>query len=197
MRQPQRLGAQRTTLLHRMLLVRHLIERGAAVPLGDRDLAFRIGEEAVAAGAWAALGHADTVVRAGADPRNAPAGVLIRLIDEGDVRDVALGSDLLVCRLCGSAAGTGRPAAVQVDGLDVEAVLAAVRTDLAAVRAGRCGRLIDLCMDIPGHPDPVATLVVRMYADHQLDACALRAIDADTATRVAATLALRSGGAES
>jgi TPP-dependent pyruvate/acetoin dehydrogenase alpha subunit len=50
---------QRTELLHRMLLVRHLTNHHAAAPgtaSGDFQVHFHAGEEAVAAGVLAALG---------------------------------------------------------------------------------------------------------------------------------------------
>jgi pyruvate dehydrogenase E1 component alpha subunit len=64
-------AVQRTELLHRMLLVRHLTKHHAAAPgtaSGDFQVHFHAGEEAVAAGVLAALGPSDTIVSTDHDP---------------------------------------------------------------------------------------------------------------------------------
>ncbi|GAA0505079.1 hypothetical protein Ade02nite_71210 [Paractinoplanes deccanensis] len=196
----QRRSAEvRTRLMHRMLLTRHFAERGAAVPLDGCRATFRPGEEAVAAGTWGALGPGDTVIRClgNADRVSAP-GVLICVGDTGAVDDLDRWLDAarrhdrraLAARLSTAAHGTSSPSGI-VDALDAEAVLAAMRFHLDALRAGGPPRLVELRL---GDADPVAALAARMFAQHQLDENALRAIDADTRAYVRAVLAAGPGG---
>lgn len=205
------LAVWRTDLLRRMLLVRHFTEHAAPVPIAGHELCFRSGEEAVAAGAWAALGPADVLLPAGEEfLRNPDAGwadtagrytgpgaAVIFLLPDQDVRDAsaALAAarrrrlPVLLCQEYVS--GSAAPAAV--DGRDVEVVWTAVRERLRAPRTAGPYLLGIHTGDTRGWADPVAILAARMYADHQLDANALRAIDSGTAQRVETLLAMRGG----
>jgi|tagenome__1003787_1003787.scaffolds.fasta_scaffold20460584_2 hypothetical protein len=193
-------AVQRTELLHRMLIARHLAERHAAAPVD-----FHVGEEAAVVGVLSALGPYDAVLPdaglaravelARADLRAHRDAVTVCLFDAeagdaADRLDVArrAGLPMLFCRRArsGPAAGSEPLPADTVDALDVEAVLPGARASLHAVRCGAGPRLLGLCATGgTAHPDPIELLVVRMYAAHQLDDNALRAIDADAAARTA------------
>jgi hypothetical protein len=166
-------------------------------PRRSRSGPLSFGEAALAAGVWTALGSADMLIRAEALPALdvATGGVIACLIRDGDTREAAdwlararrHGSAVLLCREfdAGARPAAGNPAAARmVDGQDAEAVLAAVRGRLQLVRA-QGARMIDVCT---GDADPVAILVARMYADHQFDGNALRAVDADATAQVERTI---------
>jgi hypothetical protein len=205
-------AGQRTVLLHRMLVVRHLAEHHAATPSpnpGDVTVDFRVGEEAAAAGVLTALGPCDAMVApegftravalAREDLRVHRATVTVCLFedDADDWLDVARRDRLpmLFCRRSdhGSAADPHEPLPEEtIDSGDVEAVLPRIRESLRTIRAGGGPGWLSLRTGAPA--DPVETLVVRMFAAHQLDDNALRAIDADADAQVAAMLAAPSGG---
>jgi hypothetical protein len=208
---PRPLSAgQRTALLHQMLVVRHLAEHRAAVPSPNPDGAevdFHVGEEAAAAGVLTALGPCDAMVPPAGFPRAFDlarddllahrAAVTVCLVeDDGDDwMDVARRGRLpmLFCRRPDGDPGAGHHPDPDetVDALDVEAVLSRVRESLRVIRAGAGPCLLGLRTD--GAADPVQTLVVRMFAAHQLDDNALRAIDADARARVVVALSAASG----
>ena len=160
-------AAQRTELLHRMLLVRRLVARGAG-PTGTPDLP--AGEEAIAVGVVAALGPADTVVAASrshgltlavelaqADlARHRPAVTACFFGGPAASRpeftvcvDLAVRRHLPVLFCCADHEATDPPApsglvVEPVDGLDVEAVIQVVLAALRPMRAGTGPRLLHL-----------------------------------------------------
>jgi TPP-dependent pyruvate/acetoin dehydrogenase alpha subunit len=212
-------AAQRTELLHRMLLVRHLTEHHAAAP-GTVQVHFHAGEEAVAAGVLAALGPSDAIVSTDQDPALATGFPLAIELARDDMRshrpgvtvclfeasgdpvapwlDVARQGQLPIL-FCGVAGSHPEPAGQEsfpddtADCFDVEAVLSATQTSLHKVRDGGGPRLLGLGGNYgEPRPDPIEVLVLRMVTDHQLDDNALRAIDANAAGRVEAALAAAS-----
>lgn len=199
---PRPLSAgQRTALLHRMLVVRHLAERHAPVlgpNPGDAGVTFRVGEEATAAGVLAALGPGDAVLQS-AGPRafalarddlrahRTTVTVCLCEDDDADWPAAERGRLPMLCLRPEGAPGTAHAhPGESVDGLDVEAVLPHVCGSLRAIRAGAGPSLLDLRVD--GTADPIETLVVRMFAAHQLDDNALLAIDAAALAQVTAAL---------
>jgi hypothetical protein len=97
------LAVRRTDLLRRMLLVRHFTEHAAPVLIAGHELCFRSGEEAVAAGAWAALGPADVILPTGeeflqnpdagwadiAGRQTGPGAAAVFLLHNQDMRDAS------------------------------------------------------------------------------------------------------------
>ena len=174
---------QRTLLLHRMLVLRHLAE---ALHRPDRD-------EALAAGVVSALGPGDTLVAAGwpaalllaGHPGAAGAGhagvSALRLPPTGDA-----GAGVLFCPVHHPSAAPARDAAAAVPGSDVEAITCTAAADVAAVRHGADACLLSLEI---AEDDPVELLAARMRVDHQLDEGALRAMDRDAAARATALVA--------
>jgi hypothetical protein len=219
--QPHRSSAlQRTELLHRMLLVRHLTRHHAAAPgtaSGDFQVHFRPGEEAVAAGVFAALGPSDTMVSTDPDPALATGFPLAIELARDDVESHRPGVTvclfeasgdpvapwleaarrgqlpILFCGMAGShpeTAGQEPFPDETADSFDVEAVLSATHTSLRKVRDGGGPRLLSLDGDHRTPlPDPIEVLVLRMVTDHQLDDNALHAIDTHAAGHVEAALA--------
>ena len=211
---------QRTALLHRMLVVRHLTEHHAAAPgtvSGEFRARLHAGEEAVAAGVFAALGPSDTIVPADESPKldtsfsraielarddvqSRRPGVTVCLFEAGGDSVVAwlaaARQEQLPILFCGVAGGCSGPAELPslldetAACFDVEAVLSAAQTGLRTVRDSGVPRLLSLKGDY-GSPrlDPIEVLVARMVTDHQLDDNALRAIDTSAAARVEAALA--------
>ncbi|GAA3920376.1 hypothetical protein [Actinoplanes auranticolor] len=181
-------AAQRTELLHRMLLLRR----------GDQDAGHR-GEEAITVGLRSALGPADTVADGpvlavelahDAVRRHRPAVTVCFVGDEAAAGlaaslDQAIDDRLPVLFCCAGRHGThpdgtGGLAAGTVDGADIEAVTRATLTAVHPVRAGAGPQLLHfrtyLPADGPLH-DPIRILADRMRADHQLDDNALAAIE--------------------
>ncbi|SNY59276.1 hypothetical protein [Paractinoplanes atraurantiacus] len=192
--QARRSAELRTRLMHRMLVARRFAELGAAVPMDSCRAKFGSGEEAVAAGTWAALGPADTVIRHPGRVNVPPeAGVMICLADvrESDALQRWLDSARRRDRHALAARLTISPSGDAVDALDVEAVFAAMRLHLDELHAGGPPRLVELRL---GDADPITTLAQRMFVQRQLDENALRAIDADTRAYVRAVLASGRGG---
>jgi TPP-dependent pyruvate/acetoin dehydrogenase alpha subunit len=190
-------AAQRTELLHRMLLLR----RGEDAARGD---------EAVTVGLRCALGPADTLVPAGRPGGPAWAvelaqddvlrhrlAVVVCLVGRHETPtlaaplDHALQDRLPVLFCCADQHGTGLPADA-VDGSDVEAVARAALTAVHPVRAGAGPRLLHFRTYAPRPGqlhDPIRILADRMRTDHQLDDNALAAIE----KHVAAELGARRG----
>jgi TPP-dependent pyruvate/acetoin dehydrogenase alpha subunit len=167
-------AVQRTELLHRMLLVRHLTKHHAAAPgtaSGDFQVHFHAGEEAVAAGVLAALGPSDTIVSTDPDPALATGFPLAIELARDDVQshrpgvtvclfeasgdpvapwlDVARQGKLpiLFCGMTGShpeTAGQESFPDETADSFDVEAVLSATHTSLRKVRDSGGPRLLGL-----------------------------------------------------
>jgi TPP-dependent pyruvate/acetoin dehydrogenase alpha subunit len=214
-------AAQRTELLHRMLLVRRFeerrIERGDAATIGDgADL--HLGEEAIAVGVMTALGPADTVVgefsravdQAQTDALDGRPSVTVCLFGGAvtgprfiESVDIAKLRQLPVLFCCAndreSAVGSAGLPAETVDGMDVEAVVQAAWATVRPTRAGGGPRLLELQTHGggPGDPrDPIRILADRMRNDHQLDDNALEAIGLDVAAHLdAAAALLRPAGA--
>jgi TPP-dependent pyruvate/acetoin dehydrogenase alpha subunit len=192
-------AAQRTELLHRMLLVR----------AGRPET--RFGEEAVTVGLRCALGPADTLlpVRSPDGPahavdlatedvlRHRPAAVVCFVGADGPpglagTLGLAVRERLPVLFCCadqradrpvGCACLTGD----DVDGTDVEAVTLAAQLALHPVRAGAGPRLLHLrtYADEPGPlHDPIRILADRMRTDHQLDEHALAALEQHVAAEL-------------
>ena len=171
---------QRTLLLHRMLLLRHLAE---ALHRPERD-------EALAAGVVSALGPGDTLVAAGW-----PAALLLTghpdAVRPGHAQVAALrlpatggaGPGVLFCPVHHLRAAPAPDADAAVPGSDVEAITCTAAADVAAVRRGADACLLSLEVT---DDDPVELLAARMRVDHQLDDGALRAMDRDAATRATA-----------
>ncbi|MEU8227961.1 hypothetical protein AB0C12_00005 [Actinoplanes sp. NPDC048967] len=191
-------AAQRTELLHRMLLLR----------AGDQDPAHR-GEEAIAVGLRSALGPGDTVaagpvlaVELAHDDvrRHRPAVTVCFVGDEAapgltSCLGRAIDDRLPVLFCCAGRHGTdpdGLPAGT-VDGADIEAVTRAALTAVHPVRAGAGPRLLHFRTyaraDSPRH-DPIRILVDRMRTDHQLDDNALAAIEKHVAEQLGGTRCL-------
>ena len=195
-------AAQRTDLLHRMLLLRHSPEPEA--DLGE-------GDEAVAVGLRCALGPADTLVPA--HRRDGPA-LAVELAHDDVLRhrsavvvcfvgahgtpglattlDHAIEDRLPVLFCCADQhdahpAGAEALPAETVDGTDVEAVALAALTAVHPVRAGAGPRLLHFRTYAqrtePLH-DPIRILADRMRTDHQLDDNALAAIEKHVAAQV-------------
>jgi pyruvate dehydrogenase E1 component alpha subunit len=181
-------AAQRTELLHRMLLLR----------LGGQDGTHR-GEEAITVGLRCALGPADTVTEGPAQAvelaqddvlRHRPAVTVCFVGDDAapglsTCLHHAIGDRLPVLFCCADQheahpRGTAGLPAETVDGTDVEAVTRAALTAVHPVRAGAGPRLLHfrtyLRAEAPLH-DPIRILADRMRADHQLDDNALAAIE--------------------
>jgi TPP-dependent pyruvate/acetoin dehydrogenase alpha subunit len=216
-------AAQRTELLHRMLLVRRFeerrIERGDTATIGDgADL--HLGEEAIAVGVMTALGPADTVVgefsravdQARTDVLDGRPSVTVCLFGGAvtgprftESVDIAILRQLPVLFCCAndrenaSAVGSAGLPAETVDGMDVEAVVQAAWATVRPTRAGGGPRLLELQTHGggPGDPrDPIRILADRMRNDHQLDDNALEAISLDVAAHLdAAAALLRPAGA--
>ena len=196
-------AGQRTALLHRMLVMRHLAEHHAAMLSpnpGDAEVTFHVGEEATAAGVLAALGPGDAMMQstgprafnlARDDLRAHRAAVTVCLCEDDDHDWLAAARRSRLSMLClrpGRDPGTVRHASDEtVDGSDVEAVLPHICGTLRAIRAGAGPCRLNLRTDGPA--DPIDTLVVRMIAAHQLDDNALHAIDAAALARARAALA--------
>lgn len=193
-------AAQRTDLLHRMLLLRHCPEPAAT-----------LGAEAVAVGLRCALGPADTLVPA--DRRDGPARAVELAHDDvlrhrfavvacfvgvhGTAGLAATLGEAIASRLpvlfCCADQDDAHPAGAEslpaetVDGTDVEAVALAALTAVHPVRAGAGPRLLHFRTyageSEPVH-DPIRILADRMRADHQLDDNALAAIEKHVAAQV-------------
>ena len=197
-------AAQRTDLLHRMLLLRHSPEPEAH--LGE-------GDEAVAVGLRCALGPADTLVPA---HRHDGPALAVELAHDDVLRnrsavvvcfvgahetpglattlDQAIEDRLPVLFCCADQhdahpAGAEALPAETVDGTDVEAVALAALTAVHPVRAGAGPRLLHFRTYAqrpePLH-DPIRILADRMRTDHQLDDNALAAIEKHVAAQVGA-----------
>ncbi|MFI7547169.1 hypothetical protein [Actinoplanes sp. NPDC049599] len=193
-------AAQRTELLHRMLLLRRGEEQGA-----------HLGEEAVIVGLRSALGPSDTLLpthRPG-DParavalaaddvlRHRPAVVVCFVGEDGapgltGTLDHAVRQRLPVLFCCADQHEGGPPGcdcltAQNVDGTDVEAVTRAAQTAVHPVRAGAGPRLLHFRtyagVTGPLH-DPIRILTDRMRTDHQLDDNALAAIEKHVAAAI-------------
>ncbi|GAA3337106.1 hypothetical protein GCM10020358_12150 [Amorphoplanes nipponensis] len=198
----QATAAQRTELLHRMLLLRcggagdaTFGDLGEAITVGLRSalspfdtlaegpvLAVELAQEDV-------LRHLPAVTVCFVGAAAAP-GFTISL---GHAIDDRL--PVLFCcadRHEAHPAGTGGMPVETVDGTDVEAVGRAALTAVHPVRAGAGPRLLHFRIDAPrpgDPPDPIRILADRMRADHQLDDNALLAIE----KHVAAQLLTRAG----
>ncbi|AGL16955.1 hypothetical protein [Actinoplanes sp. N902-109] len=186
---------QRTELLHRSLLVRHLGERWVA---GTAPV-----DEVAAVSLLTALGPGDVLVVADAGARRAAAAAAQLFGTDVTVTDAParvavpdgerlvhavcapVGPHELILVLPGSpVTGSRRTAFVpllSLDGADVETSTCAATAAVAAARAGTGPTALGLRAPAPGC-DPVRVLVNRMRADHQLDEHALRAIDRDART---------------
>ena len=199
-------AAQRTELLHRMLLLR----RGE-----EHDV--QPGEEAVAVGLRCALGPSDTLVPAhrpggpalavdlASDDvlRHRPAVIVCLVCEDGTAGltgtlGQAVEERLPVLFCCADPheahpAGAERLPAETVDGTDVEAVALAAQTALHPVRAGAGPRLIHF-RTYTGEPgplhDPIRILADRMRTDHQLDENALAALEKHVAAELRAAAAV-------
>jgi TPP-dependent pyruvate/acetoin dehydrogenase alpha subunit len=199
-------AAQRTELLHRMLLLR----RGE-----EHDV--QPGEEAVAVGLRCALGLSDTLV-----PAHRPGGpaLAVDLAAEDVLRHRPAVTVCLVCedttagltgtlgqaveerlpvlfccadRYEAQPAGADRLPTETVDGTDVEAVTLAAHAALHPVRAGAGPRLIHFrtYADEPGQVhDPIRILADRMRTDHQLDENALTALEKHVTAELRAAAAV-------
>ncbi len=195
-------AAQRTDLLHRMLLLRYGAERDAGLGTGD---------EAVAVGLRCALGPADTLVPA--HRHDGPALAVELALDDvlrhrsavvvcfvgahgtpglATTLDHAIGDRLPVLFCCADrrqihSAGAGTLPAETVDGTDVEAVALAALTAVHPVRAGAGPRLLHFRTYArrpgPLH-DPIRILADRMRADHQIDDNTLAAIEKHVAAEL-------------
>jgi hypothetical protein len=193
-------AAQRTELLHRMLLLRRGDEQGTP-----------LGEEAVTVGLRCALGPSDTLLpayRPGGPARavdlatddvlrHRPAATVCLLGADGAPGLAGtLGhavQDRLPVLFCCADQQDGHPAgcecldAEDVDGTDVEAVTQAAQLALHPVRAGAGPRLLHL-RTYPGEPgplhDPIRILADRMRTDHQLDEPALAALERHVAAAI-------------
>ncbi|MGX6607374.1 hypothetical protein ACWKSP_35395 [Micromonosporaceae bacterium Da 78-11] len=170
-------AVQRTTLLHRMLLVRHLTEHHAAATSTVSDefrARLHAGEEAVAAGVLAALGPSDAIVSTDETPalasgfpraielarddvRSRRPGVTVCLFEAGG-GPVAAWLDAarqepLPILFCGVAGGCPKPDELPsfrdetAACFDVEAVLSATQTSLRKVRDNGAPRLLSLIGD--------------------------------------------------
>jgi hypothetical protein len=167
-------AVQRTALLHRMLLVRHLIEHHAAATgtvSGEFRGRLHAGEEAAAAGALAALGPSDAMVSTDESP--APDTSFSRVIElaRDDVQSrrpgvtvclfeasgdpVAAWLDaarreqlpILFCGVVGDCPEPDEPSSLldeTASCFDVEAVLSAAQTGLRKVRDNGGPRLLGL-----------------------------------------------------
>ncbi|MEV4640631.1 hypothetical protein AB0J80_25135 [Actinoplanes sp. NPDC049548] len=204
-------AAQRTDLLHRMLLVRRLEERRSR-PAGS-------GDEAVAVGLLTALGPLNAVVAAGA-PRPWHTVGAAALLFGGDVttapgpaeavataRAKTRAGDRRIVAVCLTGTGPLPPAVhadlpivfcrgehlaaagtlpavtvLSVDSDDVEAITGAATAEIGALRTGTGPCLLELRPHAGGE-DPVELLAARMRIDHQLDDNTLRAIDRAAAAR--------------
>ncbi|GAA2565149.1 hypothetical protein GCM10010435_42280 [Winogradskya consettensis] len=166
----RRSAAERTALLHHLLLTRHLAERNVTVPGG---LTCRLGEEAVNVAVSVALGPLDEVVTT---PFHPPTGLFAILVSRPAGRSSPEPTRHVSISIERTSAGdeTAREA---VNSLDVEDLLSAVQQALGAVRTGDCARAVLVRLDESA--DPIDVLVTRMRIDHQLDDNALRAIDDD------------------
>jgi len=174
---------QRTLLLHRMLLLRHLTE-GLHQPAQD---------EALAAGVVSALGPGDTLVAAGW-----PASLLLGghpgTAGPGQAGVAALhlppaatgsGPGVLFCPVHHLRSTAPSEATAEVPGSDVEAITCTAAADVAAVRGGAESCLLEL---EESDDDPVELLAARMRVDHQLDDGALWAMDRAAAARATVLL---------
>lgn len=192
---------QRTLLLHRMLLLRHLSEGLHRPPPGDvpAEQSHRSAhDEALAAGVMSALGPGDTLVAAGW-----PATLLLRghtgTTGAGPARVAALrlppagGSwpGVLFCPVLHLRATAPSEATAAVPAGDVEAITCTAAADVAAVRGGAEACLLAL---EAADDDPVELLAARMRVDHQLDDGTLRAMDRDAAARATVLLGTAAPG---
>ena len=173
---------QRTLLLHRMLLLRHLTE-GLHRPAHD---------EALAAGVVSALGPGDTLVAAGW-----PASLLLGghpgAAGPGRAGVAALhlppaagsGPGVLFCPVHHLRSTAASESTDEVPDSDVEAITCTAAADVAAVRGGAESCLLAL---EETDDDPVELLAARMRVDHQLDDGTLRAMDRAAAARATVLL---------
>ncbi len=198
-------AAQRTELLHRMLLLRR----------GDEPCR---GEEAVDVGLRCALGPGDTVVpayredglavavrRAEEDVLRHRSAVVVCFVGEHGTAGLAtsLGhaiEDRLPVLICCADDHESEPAgadglpAETVDGTDVEAVARAATTAVHPVRAGAGPRLLHFrtyAAESGTLHDPIRILADRMRTDHQLDDNAFAAIENHVAAQIGGRRDLR------
>jgi TPP-dependent pyruvate/acetoin dehydrogenase alpha subunit len=193
----QATAAQRTELLHRMLVLRRGEQQGA-----------HLGEEAITVGMSCALGPADTLadgpvlaVELAQDDvlRHRPA-VTVCFFGDDSAPGLAgtLGhaiDDRLPVLFCCADQHEHHPAGCEalpaqiVDGTDVEAVARAALTAVHPVRAGDGPRLLHFRTYEPAAGplhDPIRILVERMRTDHQLDDNAYAAIEKHVAVAIGA-----------
>lgn len=169
-RHRRRSAAERTALLHHLLLTRRLAESNVTVP---RGLTCPIGGEAVNVAVSVALGPLDEVVAA---PTHPPTGLLAIVVSRLAGRSSPEPTCHLSIRIERLSPGN-ETACDLVNGFDVEDLLSAVEDALGAVRTGDGARAVLVRLD--ESTDPIDVLVTRMRIDHQLDENALRAIDDD------------------
>jgi hypothetical protein len=189
----------RTSLLHRMMIIRELTgECRRAARLGDCRLPSIVERdtEAAVVGIVAALGPLDTLTASARPPAwrlsgprtgSRPAPLTIWL-DDRATRDTGQSLSALFSRLQGSTVPEVQDVAgITVDGGNVEAVLVAARhaAHLARVHVPQLLQLVNGGPE--GSHDPIAALSCRLMRDRQLDDNALDAIGRD-ARRVAVAL---------
>jgi hypothetical protein len=189
--------AVRTSLLHRMMIVRELTGAcRAAAAARDRRLPSIVEHdtEAAVVGIAAALGPLDTLTAAGTPPpawwrsepgKEASSAPLTIWLNDQASRNALPCLSALFAHLHDSAAPGAQ--GVAVDGGDVEAVLVAARHAVHLAHR-HVPQLLHLVNGGPEGPcDPIAALSCRLLRDRQLDDNALGAISRD-ARRVAAAL---------
>jgi hypothetical protein len=190
----------RTSLLHRMLVVRELLQSfRAAGPPSRCHLPAIVGRhaEACLVGITAALGPLDLLVPDGSSPSCRPpptmslvgaAPLRVRLSDPATCGELQELSALFIPRRPSGQPEPQGATEATVDGWDVEAVLTAARKAARLARGEHGPQLLRLAKGGPGAlGDPVAVLSGRLLRDRQLDSNALDAIGRD-ARRVAAAL---------
>ncbi|GAA4607243.1 hypothetical protein BJY16_006229 [Actinoplanes octamycinicus] len=172
-------ASDRTDLLHRMLVLRHLAVLSRAPGRGA---------EAVVAGIGAALSPSDHLHVIGSSPTGeersqSTAGITVRLAHFG-----GNGGPDRICALFAHRSSDRIQRQVTVDGWDVEAVFAASARAARAVRTWDAAHLLTLRTGgARGRHDPIAVLADRMRLAHQLDDDTFACFELD-ARRVATRL---------
>jgi len=183
----ERTAADRTVLLHRMLVIRHtgLLHRPPAPP----------GIEAILAGIGAALAPGDRIMVIGGPSgptaaRPAVPGVTVQL-----AHFAGNGGPEGICALFAHHPHDRIRRTLTVDGWDVEAVATAAASAVRSVRTSDAAQLLTLPIRCGRRRyDPAEVLADRMRGARQLDENALAAITAD-ARRIAGRMLHDHGGA--